>query len=154
MQQHLKYSTKVAPMPLDNGQQAEAQQAQISHTAPKTSNTADASWLNYGTLQDSQATSWQTTTPKPTSKLDLQLLDKWILSKTENLTKKVTEAFEKCQFNIAVEEIRNFTWHVFCDYYIEAVKDRLYRQKSIVSQPKASSSTHPLRSPLPNFAAD
>jgi valyl-tRNA synthetase len=41
--------------------------------------------------------------------------------------KKVTEAFEKCQFNIAVEEIRNFTWHVFCDAYVEAVKDRLYR---------------------------
>ncbi len=58
--------------------------------------------------------------------LELQPLDKWIISKAENLTKKVTEAFEKCQFNIAVEEIRNFTWHVFCDYYVEAVKDRLY----------------------------
>jgi valyl-tRNA synthetase len=57
----------------------------------------------------------------------LELLDKWILSKTENLTKEVTEAFEKCQFNIAVEEIRNFTWHVFCDFYVEAVKDRLYK---------------------------
>ncbi len=61
--------------------------------------------------------------------MELELLDKWILSKTENLTKKVTEAFEKCQFNIAVEEIRNFTWHVFCDYYIEAVKDRLYKSE-------------------------
>jgi valyl-tRNA synthetase len=39
----------------------------------------------------------------------------------------VTDAYEKCQFNIAVEEIRNFTWHVFCDAYVEAVKDRLYR---------------------------
>ena len=26
-----------------------------------------------------------------------------------------------------MEEIRNFTWHVFCDFYVEAVKDRLYR---------------------------
>ena len=67
--------------------------------------------------------------PKANAKVDLQLFDKWILSKTENLTKKVTEAFEKCQFNIAVEEIRNFTWHVFCDYYIESVKDRLYCQE-------------------------
>ena len=65
---------------------------------------------------------------KPNAKADLELqpLDKWILSKAENLTKKVTEAFEKCQFNIAIEEVRNFTWHVFCDYYVEAVKDRLY----------------------------
>jgi valyl-tRNA synthetase len=58
---------------------------------------------------------------------DLQPLDRWMLSKAENTVKKVTEAFEKCQFNIAVEEIRNFTWHVFCDAYVEAVKDRLYR---------------------------
>lgn len=61
------------------------------------------------------------------SEYELQLLDKWILSKTERLTQKVTEALEKCQFNIAVEEIRNFTWHIFCDEYIEAVKDRLYK---------------------------
>jgi valyl-tRNA synthetase len=39
----------------------------------------------------------------------------------------VTDALEKCQFNIALEETRNFTWHVFCDCYIEAVKDRLYK---------------------------
>jgi valyl-tRNA synthetase len=65
--------------------------------------------------------------PQANTDMELQLLDKWILSKTENLTKKVTEAFEKCQFNIVVEEIRNFTWHVFCDFYIEAIKDRLYR---------------------------
>lgn len=65
--------------------------------------------------------------PTENLEVELQLLDKWIVSKTENLTKKVTEAFEKCQFNIAVEEIRNFTWHVFCDFYIEAIKDRLYR---------------------------
>ncbi len=64
--------------------------------------------------------------PKDTTEPDYQLLDKWILSKTEKVTKKVTEAYEKCQFNIAVEEIRNFTWHVLCDFYVEAVKDRLY----------------------------
>jgi valyl-tRNA synthetase len=57
----------------------------------------------------------------------LQPLDKWILSKAERLTKKVTDALERCQFNIAIEETRNFAWHVFCDCYIEAVKDRLYK---------------------------
>jgi valyl-tRNA synthetase len=64
--------------------------------------------------------------PQKMANLELQPLDKWILSKTENLTLKVTEEFEKCQFNIAIEDVRNFTWHVFCDYYVEAVKDRLY----------------------------
>jgi valyl-tRNA synthetase len=63
-------------------------------------------------------------------KYPLQPLDKWILSKTERLTEKVTEAFDTCQFNIALEETRNFAWHVFCDSYIEAVKDRLYKPES------------------------
>ncbi|MEM2098116.1 MAG: class I tRNA ligase family protein, partial [Candidatus Bathyarchaeia archaeon] len=61
---------------------------------------------------------------------ELQLLDRWILSKAVKLTRSVTEALERCQFNIAVEEIRNFTWHIFCDNYVEAVKDRLYRPEA------------------------
>jgi valyl-tRNA synthetase len=67
--------------------------------------------------------------PDKAKNVELQPLDRWVISKAENLTKKVTEAFEKCQFNIVVEEIRNFTWHVFCDAYVEAVKDRLYRHE-------------------------
>lgn len=64
---------------------------------------------------------------KANDKCELQLLDKWVLSKTEKLTQRVTDALEKCQFNIALEETRNFTWRVFCDQYLEAVKDRLYK---------------------------
>ncbi|MEM3627418.1 MAG: valine--tRNA ligase [Candidatus Bathyarchaeia archaeon] len=57
----------------------------------------------------------------------LQLLDKWILCKAEKLTQRVTDALENCQFNVALDDVRNFVWHVFCDQYIEAVKDRLYK---------------------------
>ena len=64
---------------------------------------------------------------KPTAKPKLELLDRWLLSRLEKTVKKATEAFENCQFNIALEEIRNFTWHEFCDQYIEAAKDRLYK---------------------------
>jgi valyl-tRNA synthetase len=69
-------------------------------------------------------------TPDAEAEYSLQPLDKWILSKAEKLTEKVTEAFESCQFNAAMDGIRNFTWHVLCDYYIEAVKDRLYKPES------------------------
>ena len=78
--------------------------------------------------------------PVEAKDIELQPLDKWVISKAENLTKKVTEAFEKCQFNVAVEDVRNFTWHVFCDYYVEAVKDKLYntdpknRAKKVAAQ--------------------
>jgi valyl-tRNA synthetase len=63
----------------------------------------------------------------PVDKSGLELFDKWLISRLEKTVKKTTEAFANCQFNIALEEIRNFTWHVFCDQYIEAVKDRLYK---------------------------
>jgi len=65
--------------------------------------------------------------PKGTRKPQLELLDRWLISKLEQVTDKVTAAFEECQFNTAMEEIRNFTWHILCDQYIEAVKHRLYK---------------------------
>jgi valyl-tRNA synthetase len=71
--------------------------------------------------------STQLTDYKVDEKYELQLLDRWILVKSEKLTQRVTDALDKCQFNIAIEEIRNFTWHEFCDQYLEAVKDRLYK---------------------------
>jgi valyl-tRNA synthetase len=60
-------------------------------------------------------------------KVELTLLDKWLISKLEETTKNVTEAFENFQFNLAIEAIRTFTWHILCDQYIETVKHRLYR---------------------------
>jgi len=74
--------------------------------------------------------------PRQDAEYTLQPLDKWVLSKAERLTERVTEAFEKCQFNMAMEETRNFTWHVFCDCYIEAAKDRLYRPESYGEEKK------------------
>jgi valyl-tRNA synthetase len=66
---------------------------------------------------------------KLAKKPKLELLDRWLLSRLGKLVKKATEAFENCQFNIAAEDIRNFTWHEFCDQYIEAAKDRLYKRE-------------------------
>jgi valyl-tRNA synthetase len=81
--------------------------------------------------------------PSGEHKFELQLLDRWILSKAEKLTGRVSEAFEKCQFNIAVEEVRNFAWHVFCDQYIEAVKDRLYKPE-LYGEAKRKAAQHTL----------
>ena len=63
----------------------------------------------------------------PKEKAELGLLDRWLLSKMEKVTQRATMALENCQFNIATEEIRNFTWHELCDQYIEAIKHRLYK---------------------------
>jgi valyl-tRNA synthetase len=74
--------------------------------------------------------------PEKDTESALQLLDKWILSKCERLTGKVTDALEKCQFNTALEETRNFTWHTLCDSYLEAVKDRLYNPETYGQEKK------------------
>jgi valyl-tRNA synthetase len=76
--------------------------------------------------------------PDKRTKPKLQPLDKWILSRTERLTEKVTEALEKCQFNTALEETRSFTWHTFCDCYLEAVKDRLYQPEKYGAEKKTA----------------
>lgn len=67
----------------------------------------------------------------------LETLDKWLLSKLEKLTEDVTEALENFQFNVAIEAIRNFTWHLFCDHYLEAVKPRLHLAKDKSSREAA-----------------
>ena len=73
---------------------------------------------------------------KPSGDCILQPLDCWVLSKTARLVASVTAAMDKCQFNIAVEEIRNFAWHTLCDCYVEAAKDRLYRAETYGSEAK------------------
>jgi len=62
----------------------------------------------------------------PTLKAEPELMDRWILSKLEKTVKAATDAMENCEWMNAIEAARNFTWHVFCDDYLEAAKYRLY----------------------------
>ena len=73
---------------------------------------------------------------------ELELIDRWILTKLEKLTESVSKAYEKFEFNNALEAIRHFTWHTFCDQYLEAVKHRLYsEEKTSIAQRKAAQYT-------------
>jgi valyl-tRNA synthetase len=80
---------------------------------------------------------------KPQEKADLEILDKWLIAKLNKTIRKATEAYDNCQFNIALEEIRKFAWHILCDCYIEAVKDRLYRVE-FYGQKKKDAALHTL----------
>ena len=62
----------------------------------------------------------------PSETVELELIDKWILSKLEGTVKYCTEAMENCDFMNATENARNFVWHVFCDHWLETAKTRLY----------------------------
>lgn len=57
---------------------------------------------------------------------NLNPMDRWILSKLNNLVLEVTANLETYNFAEARNRIQAFVWHDFCDEYIEAVKYRLY----------------------------
>ncbi|MCW4032830.1 MAG: valine--tRNA ligase [Candidatus Bathyarchaeota archaeon] len=64
----------------------------------------------------------------------LELIDRWIMSKLQKLIRKTTDAYDSFQFNVVLDSIRNFTWHIFCDQYIEAIKYRLYSNENNASR--------------------
>ena len=61
---------------------------------------------------------------------ELQLEDKWILSKYNTLVKEVTDNLEKFELGIAVQKLYDFLWDNFCDWYIELVKPRLFDKEN------------------------
>jgi len=56
----------------------------------------------------------------------LQLPDRWILSRLNQLVRDVTRLFESHQYGEAGRQIYEFLWNETCDWYIEASKVRLY----------------------------
>ncbi len=60
---------------------------------------------------------------------ELEIIDEWILSKFNQVVRKSTDLLDEYQFSKAKNEIDDFFWNVFCDYYLEFVKDRLYNEE-------------------------
>lgn len=58
---------------------------------------------------------------------DYQFEDRWILSRSNATIRACTLYLEQFKFNDAAMEVYDFTWHSFCDWYLELVKARLYR---------------------------
>ena len=71
------------------------------------------------------------TITKPES---LEPVDKWIISKLNNLVKEVTDNMDHFELGIAVQKVYDFIWDEFCDWYIEMVKPRLYNSDDAASQ--------------------
>lgn len=53
---------------------------------------------------------------------DLSLSDKWILEKLNRIIKSVRESMEKYEYHNVGNELYNFIWEDFCDWYIELSK--------------------------------
>ncbi len=56
----------------------------------------------------------------------LEMEDKWIVSKLNTLTKEVRENLDNFELGIAANKMYDFIWDLFCDWYIELSKPRLF----------------------------
>ncbi|MBR7116771.1 MAG: valine--tRNA ligase [Clostridia bacterium] len=57
---------------------------------------------------------------------ELELEDKWILTRLNEATKSINTNLENFELGIALAEIYSFTWDLYCDWYIEMVKSRIF----------------------------
>ncbi|MBU0549423.1 MAG: valine--tRNA ligase, partial [Candidatus Omnitrophica bacterium] len=56
---------------------------------------------------------------------NLNLVDRWILSRFYNMLKGVNKNLSVSRFNEAANLIYAFVWHEFCDWYLEIAKNNL-----------------------------
>ena len=66
--------------------------------------------------------------PQPIASVEkskLSLADRWILDRMNETIAKVTAHIDQYEFNVAAMIAYDFTWHQFCDWYIELAKDPL-----------------------------
>ncbi|MDU7925412.1 MAG: valine--tRNA ligase [Finegoldia magna] len=76
--------------------------------------------------------------------VELQIEDKWIISSLNDVIDEVSTNLNKYEIGIAAEKIYDFTWNVFCDWYIELVKPRLYGDDSNLKESAISVLIHTL----------
>jgi valyl-tRNA synthetase len=57
---------------------------------------------------------------------DLELADRWILSRCQRTIETVTDSLDRYRLNDAASAIYHFIWDELADWYVEQVKPRLY----------------------------
>jgi valyl-tRNA synthetase len=65
---------------------------------------------------------WPVSDRKAPENASLSISDKWILEKLNAATAGVKKALEEFRFNDAASLLYQFTWHTFCDWYVESSK--------------------------------
>jgi valyl-tRNA synthetase len=57
-----------------------------------------------------------------------RLVDRWVLSRLQEIVRLTQEALHSYHFNEVANVLYQFTWHEFCDWYLELIKPVLYGQ--------------------------
>lgn len=58
--------------------------------------------------------------------LNLSMADRWILTRLTAVEVETNKALEEYRYNEVANTLYAFTWHEFCDWYIELIKGALY----------------------------
>ena len=73
--------------------------------------------------------------------LIIEVFDRWLLSKLHKVIQTSTETFDSYEYSRTKAEVEQFFWHLFCDQYLEIVKDRLYNPGLRGEEAKRSAQT-------------
>ena len=60
------------------------------------------------------------------AKINLSLPDQWILHKLGKAEDEVNRSLDQFRFSDAANALYSFTWHDFCDWYLEFIKPIMY----------------------------
>ncbi len=64
--------------------------------------------------------------------IELDTMDKWIYNSLNEASQKVEISMKNYRFNDGASAIYDFFWNDFCDWYVEASKQKLYSDNNIV----------------------
>lgn len=62
--------------------------------------------------------------------VELSTADRWIRSRLQHTEAEVTRYFNEYRFDLAANELYEFAWHAFCDWYLELAKSTLNNANS------------------------
>ena len=68
-------------------------------------------------------------TPGDVSPEEMQLEDRWILSRLYTVSQEVTKCFENYGYADAARATYDFAWDEFCSFYVEILKERFQDEK-------------------------
>jgi len=77
--------------------------------------------------------------PASTERKNLDLADRWILSRLQKTIEDIRLGLNQFRFNDAARALYGFVWGEYCDWYLEMIKIRLYGDQGADAQSTARS---------------
>jgi len=85
---------------------------------------------------------------------DLEVVDRWILSRFYSILKQVDKSLQVFRFNEAINALYGFFWHEFCDWYLEIIKPEIKKHQHRIVMSKVLEKTLRLLHPFIPFITE